>query len=168
MDGNLSLTDFIAIHKYFAVYCVWAKGLLTPWNLGTLPGWNLWKSWLKLEILKSFRKSKDFEISYKIFSVINPSVQALHDTVLTHKHGADLSRAGSLEWAHNICVVCPKCVGPWQTFPHSQASPQPYIADMHCAWDTPHTYACTANLMQLQVHLVRLAIPCSASIPSLT
>ena len=31
-----------------------------------------------------------------------------------------------------------------------------------------HTYACTANLTQLQVHLVRLAIPCSASIPSLT
>ena len=161
MDGNLSLTDFIAMHKYFAVYCVRAKGLLTPWNLVCF--------WLKsLENLTEILKPKEFEILYKIFSVINPSVRALHDTVLTHKHGTDRSRAGSLEWAHNICVICPKCVGPWQTLPHSQASLQPYIADMHGAWDTPHIYACTANLMQHQVHLVRLAILCSASIPSLT
>ena len=45
--------------------------------------------------------------------------------------------------------------------------PPPYIADtQHCAWDA-HIYACVANLMQLQVHLVRLATPCLASIPNL-
>ena len=50
MDGNLSLTDFIAMHKYFAVYCVQAEGLLTPWNLVCF--------WLKsLEILTEISKS---------------------------------------------------------------------------------------------------------------
>ena len=133
MDGNLSLTDFIAIHKYFAVYCVRAEGLLTPWNLV--------RFWLKLslEILKSWNLEIFPEIQrfWNLMQIF--SVRALRDTVLTHKHGTDLSRAVSLEWAHNICVVCPK---EWDLGRHCLILRLlPSLTLQTCiAHETPHTF----------------------------